>query len=215
MKKRFWIVLLAVCLANLILWIVLNPIEHNEVAVIGSATFFNKILAIIVTFVEAILIAVKVNGACEAKTANEGNGNQYKKHIIQIVIIVLLAALIMTLCRFSYQKIDDNGYSFVSPVNQYTYLWEDLEYYEDYSTELGSRTYVKFSKVEYVSGFINDEIADLNLKLYRFNLLTDAAKTEYKTSEEFLNDVFVNKYGHLEAEWGGKRAGYVLKNDTK
>jgi len=30
---------------------------------------------------------------------------------------------------------------------------------------------------------------------------------------DLLNDIFVNKYGHLEAEWGGKGVGYVLKKD--
>ena len=215
MKKAFWIVLLAVFIANLILWIILNPIEQNEVAVIGSAIFFNRILAVITTLVEAIVIATKVSAMCKTKSSKEADGRPNKKNVIQIIIIILLAALIMTFCRFSYQKIDNNGYSFVSPINQYTYLWEDMEYYADYSTEFGSRTYVKFSKVEYVSRFIHDDIADLNLKLFRFNRLTNAAKDEYKTEDGLLNDIFVNKYGHLEAEWGGKGIGYVLKNDIE
>lgn len=221
MKKVFLLTLLAVCLFNLILWTVLDPVGQNEVATIGSVFFFNRIFAVIATLVEAVLIALKVSELCGIKTRNDKSDGNEKSNkdrnrlIRQLLIIIILAALVMTICRFSYQKIDDKGYTFLSPINQYTYLWEDMEYYADYSTDFGGRTYVKFSKVDHVSGIILDDEADLNLRLFRFKRLTNAAKVEFKTEEDFLNDIFLNKYGHLEAKWGGKGIGYVLKNDIK
>lgn len=218
MKKSFWITFIVICVVNLILWNVLDPIDQSEIAVISSVSFFNRIVAVITALIEALVIAFKVNELSEIKAEADDckssgvGGNKKGRLIKQIVIASVLAVLILTTCRFSYQKIDEKGYTFVSPVNQYTYLWEDMEYYADYSTEFAHMSHFKFSRAEAVERFMIDDDYALNLKLFRFNRLTDAAEQEYKTEEDLLEDIFVDKYGDKEAEWDHKEKQYVPKD---
>jgi len=213
MLKPFWLTIISVCIINLILWCVLNPVNQSEIAVIASVKLFNRITAVIVTIIEAVLLGLNISELYELKAGKEGN-REKGRLVRNVVLIIVLATLIMAMCRFQYEKIDERGYSFVSPINQYAYLWEDMKYYAQYTTKISSvKTFIEFSRVDYVNGWHVDDDYYKNLYLFKFNRMTKAAKAEYKTEEEFLDYIFINKYGGLEAEWGGKGVGYVLKKD--
>ncbi|MBR6528967.1 MAG: hypothetical protein IKT62_02915 [Firmicutes bacterium] len=197
-----------VFIINFALWVVLSPINQSEVALYATSKF----LALVVTIIEAVILLYLVAT------------NERKSATRLIIGTLIIASLLMSFFRFTNEKITEEGYSFISPISSYTLLWEDMVFYESYDADsntvklpflkqAGNKgTWVGFSTTAY-SSWSNDEYPRrIGWDLIEFRTITDLAKQKYGSREEFLDDIFLNRYGHLEAEWSREERAYVFKN---
>ena len=198
-----------VFIINFALWVVLSPINQSEVALYATSKF----LALVVTIIEAVILLYLVAT------------NERKSATRLIIGTLIIASLLMSFFRFTNEKITEEGYSFISPIRSYTLLWEDMEHYYGYDANsymVGvpflrrsgnlEATWFSFSTKAYSSWPNEAYPTQIDRDLIEFRTITDLAKQKYGSREEFLDDIFLNRYGHLEAEWSREERAYVFKN---
>lgn len=215
-----------VFIVNFVLWILFSPIEQNEVALYANY----KDLAVVITVIEAVILQHAVSilaKGYEKKTVNNVEKDNYERDtaIKWIIGTLIIASLLMSYVRFTYEKITEDGYYYVSPIHSYTLLWEDMEHYYGYDANsymVGvpflrrsgnlEATWFSFSTKAYSSWPNEAYPTQIDRDLIEFRTITDLAKQKYGSREEFLDDIFLNRYGHLEAEWSREERAYVFKN---
>ena len=188
----FFLTFTVIAVVNLLLWITFDPIDETVVAAVRSLFPFNWFGAIVVTAVEAFCIGVCVVNWYEVKTGVEAEDTASLSNGTLIVILMVIAALLMGLCRYSYEIITEDYYQFRAGPIQRTYYWEDMEYFRYDEDVLLSfpMTHVRWN--------YNSRSYE-NFELAKYNRLTDAYVDKYNSYRNiYLMDyIFLEKYAYL------------------
>lgn len=197
---------IAAAAVNLVLWLVLQPVDQTVVGAVAYILPFNWIGAIVVTVVEAIIVYVVAIDLYEiaigvAKEKElEKEETTKKGTVIFNLAVIVIAALLVVFCRYNYEMITEEGYEFHSPIRSYEYRWEDMlsfEYDADILLSMPA-TLVEFKEDD-------GSTRSKSFELHKFRWPTDACKEKYGMyrNDGLMDYIFLEKYAWVNDQPGG------------